>query len=102
MLRLRPARSCRAESLRMYPSALIASTTRWRVPGDTRSGRFRTLLTVPIDTPAWRATSLMLADAIAPGQPLWSSARQVHDTRRLKRVKAQSAFRTVRPGLTIA
>src|SRR5690349_682066 len=61
MVRLSPARSWRAGSLRTKPSSWIARSTRARRSGLTRSGRLRTLLTVPSETPASRATSLMLA-----------------------------------------
>src|SRR5688572_1185644 len=37
----------------------MASRTRWRVEEATSSGRLSTLLTVPMETPARRATSLM-------------------------------------------
>jgi uncharacterized protein YgbK (DUF1537 family) len=60
-VRLRPARRCRADSLRTKPSAAIAAWTRSRVAGATVSGRLRTLLTVPTETPAAAATSRMLA-----------------------------------------
>ncbi len=53
-----PIRSWRANSLRTKPSSAIACSTRWRVPALTRSGRLRTLETVPRDTPASAATSL--------------------------------------------
>src|SRR5918994_1326424 len=55
----------------------MTSSTRWRIAGVTVSGRLSTLLTVPRDTPARRATSLMLlASAIAAspstrGRPYW-------------------------------
>ncbi len=58
-MRLRPARSWRAESLRTYPSRLIADSTRILVGPATVSGRLRTFDTVPTETPAARATSLM-------------------------------------------
>ena len=47
----------------------MAAMTRRRVCSLTTSGRLSTLLTVPRDTPACRATSLMLAVAIAPLSP---------------------------------
>src|SRR3954471_19189677 len=59
-VRLRPARRWRADSLRTKPRAAIASSTRRRVVSLTVSGRFRTLLTVPTETPACPATSRML------------------------------------------
>jgi hypothetical protein len=61
MVRLCPARSCRADSLRTKPSAAIAASTRSRVVALTTSGRLRTLLTVPTETRACSATSRMLA-----------------------------------------
>ncbi len=61
--RLRPIRSCRADSLRTYPSSSMASCTRRRLVSVTVSGRLRTLLTVPMETPARAATSLMLTAA---------------------------------------
>src|SRR5689334_4846424 len=64
MVRLRPAASWRAEALGTNPSSAMADSTRARVAGRTESGRFRTLETVPSDTPALAATSLMLTDAI--------------------------------------
>ena len=57
-MRLVPARSWRADSLRTKPSSAIASSTLARVAPLTRSGRFRTLETVPSETPARAATSL--------------------------------------------
>ena len=63
MVRLRPARSWRADSFLTKPSALIAAFTRSRVGWATMSGRFSTLETVPTDTPACAATSLMLIGA---------------------------------------
>ncbi|GAA4730285.1 hypothetical protein GCM10023328_06440 [Modestobacter marinus] len=68
-MRLRPARRWRADSLRTKPSAVIALSTRSRVAGLTESGRLRTLLTVPTETPAWTATSRMLAVSAAPSVP---------------------------------
>jgi hypothetical protein len=64
MVRLLPARSCRAVSLRTNPSSTIAAWTRVRVFSLTRCGRLSTLDTVPTDTPARAATSFM------PGDPL--------------------------------
>ena len=61
MTRLLPARSWRADSLRTKPSSAIAASTRARVVGRTRCGRLSTLETVPIETPARSATSLMPA-----------------------------------------
>ena len=43
----------------------MASLTRLRVGSATMSGRFSTLETVPTETPAWAATSLMLAGVSA-------------------------------------
>ena len=57
MLRLRPARSCRAASLRTKPSSAIAFCTRSTVAGATFSGLLSTLETVPTDTDAAAATS---------------------------------------------
>ena len=54
-----PARSCRAEALRTNCSSSIASRTRSRVVSLTWSGRLSTLETVPTDTPARLATSVM-------------------------------------------
>jgi hypothetical protein len=65
MVRLRPARSWRADSFLMKPSCSMAARTRLRVGSATMSGRFSTLETVPTETPAWAATSLMLAGASA-------------------------------------
>ena len=65
MVRLRPARSWRADSFLMKPSCLMASLTRLLVGSATMSGRFSTLETVPTETPACAATSLMLAGASA-------------------------------------
>ncbi len=61
MIRLLPERSWRADSSRTYPSCSIAARTLALVPSPTVSGRLITLETVPTDTPAARATSLMLA-----------------------------------------
>jgi len=60
MLRLRPARSCRAASLRTNPSSSIAAMTRATVSGATFSGRLSTFETVPTDTDAAAATSRTL------------------------------------------
>src|SRR6516162_3780250 len=64
IVRLRPARSWRADSFLTNPRALIAAFTRSRVDGATMSGRFSTLETVPTETPACAATSLMLMGAL--------------------------------------
>jgi hypothetical protein len=64
MERLRPARSWRAGSLGIQPSLAIASSTRRRVGSATISGEFRTLETVPSETPANAATSFMLTEAL--------------------------------------
>src|SRR5487761_402514 len=69
IVRLRPARSWRADSLRTNPSALIAACTRARVSSETMSGRLRTLETVPTDTPACAATSLMLTGLLTAMLP---------------------------------
>jgi hypothetical protein len=50
-----------------------------RVLAATRSGRFSTLLTVPMDTPAWRATSLMLV-VVNTGKPFAVPARDAGKT----------------------
>ena len=60
--RLRPARSCRADSLRTQPSLSIACRTRSWVAGETRSGELSTFETVPTETPARVATSFMLTE----------------------------------------
>ena len=65
MMRLRPARSWRADSFLMKPSDLIAAWTRLRVDSATTPGRLSTLDTVPTETPARAATSLMLTGASA-------------------------------------
>ena len=62
--RLRPARSCRADSLGTQPSLAMAVVTRSRVCSLTRSGEFTTLDTVPSETPASAATSFMLTEAL--------------------------------------
>src|ERR1700726_4167065 len=49
----------------MNPSVLIAAWTRLRVDSATTSGRLSTLDTVPTETPARAATSLMLTGASA-------------------------------------
>src|SRR5215217_8965538 len=74
MERLRPARSWRAGSLGIQPSLAIASSTRRRVGSATISGEFRTLETVPSETPASAATSFMLTVALrAAMRPFYSS-----------------------------
>ncbi len=65
MVRLRPARSWRADSFLMKPSCLMAACTRLRVGSATTSGRLSTFETVPTETPAYAATSLMLTGALA-------------------------------------
>ena len=70
IVRLRPARSWRADSLRMKPSSLMAARTRLRVGSATTSGRFSTLETVPRETPARAATSLMLTGVSATVPPV--------------------------------
>src|SRR3984885_11171633 len=69
MVRLRPARSWRADSFLTKPRALIAAFTRSLVGCATMSGRFSTLDTVPTETPAWAATSLMLTGALTDVLP---------------------------------
>jgi LacI family transcriptional regulator len=59
MLRLRPARSWRADSLRTQPSLAIAFSTRDRVASETRAGEFNTLDTVPRDTPGTVSNDLV-------------------------------------------
>ncbi|GAA3095396.1 hypothetical protein GCM10020001_009290 [Nonomuraea salmonea] len=59
-----PARSVEAEPCRTNPSSLMAASTRSRVAGATLPGRFSTLETVPGETPASAATSLMLTMAM--------------------------------------
>jgi hypothetical protein len=60
ILRLRPARSWRADSFLTKPSSMIAASTRSRVGAATISRRLMTLDTVATVTPACAATSLML------------------------------------------
>ena len=60
MLRLRPARSWRAASLRTNPRLSMAARTRSAVAGATLSGRFSTFETVPTETAATAATSRTL------------------------------------------
>lgn len=55
---------------RMKFSSAMASSTRARVSSRTRSGWLRTLDTVPVETPARRATSTSLA-------PVWPPVRAV-------------------------
>src|SRR5215831_9400151 len=69
IVRLRPARSWRADSFLTNPRALIAAFTRSRVGCATMSGRFSTLETVPTETPACAATSLMLMGALTDVLP---------------------------------
>src|SRR5262249_28402633 len=69
MVRLRPARSWRADSFLMKPRCLMAACTRLRVGSATTSGRLSTLETVPTETPAYAATSLMLTGALTTGVP---------------------------------
>src|SRR4051812_26506790 len=66
MMLLRPARSCRADSLRTKPRSLIACSTRRRVGSRTICGRFKTFETVPTETPAAAATSFTPADRDGP------------------------------------
>src|SRR3954468_10371464 len=56
----------------------MAASTRNRVARPTRSGRFRTLDTVPTETPASAATSLTLVEPIDTRNP--SRARTSSDT----------------------
>jgi hypothetical protein len=64
IVRLRPARSWRADSFLTKPSSVIAACTRTRVGAATISGRLMTLETVATETPAWAATSLMLTGPV--------------------------------------
>ena len=64
IVRLRPARSWRADSLRTKPSSRIEALTRSRVGRATMSGRLSTLETVATETPACAATSLMLTGTL--------------------------------------
>ena len=66
MLRLRPARSCRAASLRTKPSCSIACRTRSTVAGATFAGLLSTFETVPTDTDAAAATSRTLTATPVP------------------------------------
>jgi hypothetical protein len=63
-VRLVPARSWRADSLRTNPRSAIARSTRSRVRALTTSGRFITFETVPSETPAAAATSF--TDGVLP------------------------------------
>ena len=78
MLRLRPARSCRAASLRTKPSSSIACWTRSTVDGDTFEGRFRTLETVPTETDAAAATSRTLTTIESPSLFIERYRHRVH------------------------
>jgi len=60
IVRLRPARSWRAASLRTNPRRSMDACTRATVSGATFSGRLSTLETVPTETPASSATSRTL------------------------------------------
>ena len=73
MLRLRPARSWRAASLRTKPRSSIACITRSTVAGDTFDGRLSTFETVPTETDAATATSRTLtATARSPSRAIIS------------------------------
>ena len=61
---LRPARSCRADSLGTQPSLVIASVTRTRVRSLTISGCVHDVGNRAQRTPASVATSFMLTDAL--------------------------------------
>src|SRR5918997_3779831 len=63
-VRLRPARSCRADWFGTQPSLSIAVITRSRVGARTRSGELITFETVPSETPASMATSFMLTEVL--------------------------------------
>jgi hypothetical protein len=54
----------------------MAALTLSSVARATICGRFKTLETVLMDTPACAATSLMLADTISPDAPRHSSHRE--------------------------
>ena len=62
---LRPARSCRAASLRTKPSRSIAACTRATVSGPTLSDRLRTFDTMPTETDAAAATSFTLTFTVS-------------------------------------
>src|SRR6478609_8651126 len=66
MVRERPAASCLADALGTKPSSAIAASTLARVAARTAAGRLSTLETVPSETPARAATSLMLTVAMGP------------------------------------
>ena len=53
--------------LRTKPSSAIAASTFCRVAGVTFPGLFTTLETVPSETPAARATSIMLGELLRTG-----------------------------------
>jgi len=65
---LLPLRIWWAAELRTNPSRSITSSTRSRVAGATRSGRFSTLDAVPSDTPACSATSRIVIRPTAAGR----------------------------------
>src|SRR5699024_10450682 len=60
---VRPARRPRATVFGAYFRSATAARTRWRVPGETRSGSLSTRETVVRETPARRATSRIVAAA---------------------------------------
>ena len=93
IVRLRPARSWRAASLRTNPSCSMAACTRSTVAGATLSGRLSTFETVPTDTDAAAATSRTLT-AIGPPRsvsrplaPVMRHPRLVHTVLRIEHPK---------------
>ena len=65
MTRLRPARRLRADALGTKPISSITFCTFRSVRGANISGRFIALETVPKETPAAFATSLILATRVS-------------------------------------
>jgi hypothetical protein len=78
-----PARRLRAALLRTNPRSAIAASTLWRLASVTVSGRLSTLDTVPRETPARSATSVMRGGLARPsrrcstaaGLMCWSTTR---------------------------
>ena len=68
-VRLLPTRSWWAALLRTKPVLSIASSTRERVGGETVAGLFNTLDTVPTETCASLATSLIVTRPSGPFDP---------------------------------
>ena len=92
MLRLLPARSCRAASLRTKPSRSIAACTLATVSGATLSGWLSTFETVPTETDAAAATSRTLTDMPSPSSiPTTTPAARDPSGRLIavKRIKAR-------------